>query len=138
MDIIHFVTFTIVEEGKRTTQTRQMDSIDIQTLSLPKGTVTFKTFDITTDDIFKNGKLIARRNDRLNELTYFVGTLLSLDDIKKKYGIDSKEVNHLSKIGAYGAVLSAEGTLEPLTLQKRINIFSPEGNLSDNLEENSL
>ena len=123
MDLKHFVTFFYEQEK---TKTFEVPSNEVSQLNIPEGVYGFKVFDRPSANIFKKGKVIIGINEMLNEMTYYIGKIFSLDDIKKTYGEDSQIYKKYIDNKFYGAVISPTDFLIPLKLNRPIHIITPE------------
>lgn len=126
MDLKHFVTYYSLGDIQNNEQTLEVKSNDLVSLNIPNGTFGFKTFDRATDDIYKDGDKIVEKNEVLNEKTFYIGKVTSLDEIKEEFGENSTAYKNLIKGGYYGAVRTADNFLIPLALNEKINILAPE------------
>ena len=123
MDLNHYVTFFFEEGNKKTVS---VESNDLIKFNIPEGAFGFKIFDRPSSNIYKKGKVIIGMDEILNESIYYIGKILSLEDIKSEYGEDSNVYQKFIQNKFYGAVKSPSNFLAPLRLNQLIHILSPE------------
>lgn len=125
MDLKHYVTFLSYGEIKPNEHTREVYTNDI-VLNVPDSAFGFKTYDMVTEDIYKDGEKIASKGDKLNEKLYYIGEIVSLPEIIKHHGEDSLVYKNLIKAEAYGAVKVRQGFYVPLISKQMVNLLTPE------------
>ena len=124
MDIKHFVTYYSQAEIKNNAETKEVESNEIQHLLIPSRVYGFKTFDRPTDDIYKGGKKIVSKNEKINEELFYIGTVLSLQEIKKQFG--EKAYTSLLAVNAYGGVKTKDEIILPLKNNQKVTILNPD------------
>ena len=125
MDFKHFVTFSRANGNDVKSDTRQVHSNEISQIFIPEGTDIIVTFDEADKDVYKNGEKIISKYDRLNEKTYYIGEIKSLDDIKAQEGEESACYKKLIKNNCIGAVITNSNVIIPVPQNPSINIISP-------------
>lgn len=123
MDLKHFVTFFFEQEKNKTVR---VDSNEISQFDIPEGVYGFKVFDQPSSNIYKSGKIVVGINDIINEKTYLIGKVVTLDDVKNHYGEESETYLTYLERKYYGAVKSPSNYFAPLRLNQLINIITPE------------
>jgi len=126
MDLRHFVVYYSQGAINNNEQTLEVASNELKNLKIPPQTFGFKVYDKATDDIYKDGKKIVSKNELLNEKTYYIGKVISLDEIIEEYGTESTAYKNLINGNYYGAVKTADNFLIPLSLNEKIHILAPE------------
>ena len=126
MELEHFVTYISQGVINCNEVTQQVRSNELRDLVIPEGTIAFKLFDRANEDMFKNGKLIVYKNELLNENTYYIGKVISLDEVKAEFGEESTAYKNLIKNNYIGAVRTKDNFLLPLEINQKIHILAPE------------
>lgn len=125
MDLKHYVTFLSYGELKPNENTREVWTNDI-VLNVPDSAFGFKTYDMASEDIYKDGKKVVSKDEVLNEKLYYIGEIATLEDIIKAHGEDSLVYKNLIKAGAYGAVKARQGFYIPLVSNQKVHLLTPE------------
>lgn len=125
MEIKHFVTFYMYEGNGYREITKEIKSKELLNINVPEKAVGFMIYDSFSEDLKQHGQIVATPKDRFNEEIYYIGTIISVDDLKKDYGENSTTYKSIIEGGYYRAIKTINGTLVPLKLNEKINIISP-------------
>lgn len=126
MELKHFVTFYTNAAINNIEETCELKSNELKDLNIPEKAFAFKTFHKATDDITRGKTKLVSKGDILNEKTYYIGKIMSIEDIKSTYGEDSTAYRNLIKNNDIGAVLTRDNFLIPLEQNCKVNIIAPE------------
>ena len=126
MELKHFVTYISQGLINCNEVTSEVHSNDLMNLLIPNNTIAFKVFDRATEDMIKDGKVIAFKNELLNEKTYYIGKVISIDQVKEEFGEQSTAYKNLIKNNYIGAVRTQDNFLLPLENNHKIFILAPE------------
>ena len=126
MELKHFITFYSNGIIKTKQVTREIKSNEIIDVVIPEKIFALKTFDKATDDITIGKTKVICKGDILNEKLYYVGQILSLDDVKNEFGESSSDYKNLLKNDAIGAVKARDGLLVPLEKNIKAYVIAPE------------
>lgn len=124
MDLKHFVTFFYKSANGLFEDTHSLKSDKLTSLRIPARALGFKLFDRPNDDIILNGEKVVSKHTDINEKLYYIGRLISIDKIKKKFGEDSDAYNEITRNNFYGAVLTREKRAYATPL-KRERAYTP-------------
>lgn len=118
MELKHFVTFI----AHTLSHTKEVKDNEICALKIPDRVYAIKTFDKPTRDIWMGDKKIAQKNQVLNEKLYYIGTIVTLDQLK-----DCEEYQQYVDNKYIGAIKTRQnGRLHPIKQNERFNLISPE------------
>lgn len=126
MELRHFVKFYGVEGTDAQKRTMEVKSNELYAICIPKEAYALKTFDKPSADIYKDGKKIISKEDKINEKMYYIGKVLSVEEVKDTYGEKSLEYKNISKKSFIGAVKTRGCHLLPISKNERLNIIAPE------------
>lgn len=124
MDIKHFVTYYFSGIAK-SEETFEVKSNELNSLAIPDNCYGFKAFDKASANIVKNGETIISDQDILNEKMYYIGKIMSMDDVKSEYAQSSKLTELIAK-NCIGAVEAINGKLYPINENDFVNVVAPE------------
>ena len=125
MDLKHFVTFFYKGNNGDYQETFSIKSDKVSSLRIPARALGFKLFDRPSEDITVKGEKIISKDTEINASLYYIGKIISLEEIKEKYGEESDMYQEMLEKKYYGGVITRENTILPLRLNEQVNILAP-------------
>lgn len=128
MKVKHYVTYYYPGAFVPEEDTKEVEEgFDPTTAVMPSRSITgFTTFERVFEEIEYKGEKVTLSSKDLNCQSRHIGTFLSVDDVKEKYGEDSIAYGNVVGNEWLGARLTPRGSLLPVRNEKeRAEIVDP-------------
>lgn len=126
MELKHYVSYIKEGQSKNDAKAVEVTSNEIGFVKIPDEVYCIKVFDRATEDVYKYGKKIATKHDLLNQKTYYVGQIVSLDEIKKYFGEQSKIYQEMIRKKQIGGIRTKSGRVHPIYQNQSFNLIAPD------------